>query len=599
MQISTTSNLAVIAFWLFSLEGGSAIAACIDPDLDRVSKTTSLMLCDGTIASGRLVSPDLSMLQPQNLAAGTTIAGVVGQVVMPSACSDGGTGVGCVASSTFPAAAASHLTAGNIRSGVTIGGVTGNYPSATYPLITPAIAFTSEYCTTERRTNSPFANSGDAGAGASPATPFTICTLDQLDAMRTALSANFRLAANIDASPTKSSTAGAGWDPVGATKSAPFLGSFDGDGKTIDGLSIARPSTDNIGLFGVTCAYSSVWTECQSSHATFLKNVRFTHANINGSSDVGILAGIAFYNQISGVRVSGKVAGWQRVGGIVGQAGAADIANVGAEVVVSAIGSLVGGVAGNGENAHFTNCYATGRVLGGTGPTPFSSYVGGVVGQLGKGSVDKCLFVGSVVGSGLGIGGLIGTTALSGTASVSNSYAVAQITGREHLAGFIGIAMDVAITKSYAAGEVSAFISNGYVGGLVAKSQGTVSAQDSFYAGHVKGEQWLVNGMGVFTGLALSSSTNNFYSGANTNHGAVATLDQTPFAAAKPESYFYGLNSAANNGAGEIFNNWDFNNVWLARSGRLPALRCPAAFGAVLDCEDWNVAARTALQGGI
>ena len=51
----------------------------------------------------------------------------------PSACtSDGQTA--CVADASFPAADASLAVAGNIKSGVTIAGTAGDYPSSTYPL---------------------------------------------------------------------------------------------------------------------------------------------------------------------------------------------------------------------------------------------------------------------------------------------------------------------------------------------------------------------------------------------------------------------------------------------------------------------------------
>jgi hypothetical protein len=42
--------------------------------------------------------------------------------------------VGCVAVASFMAADMSNVTAGNIKDGVTVGGVTGDFPSATYPL---------------------------------------------------------------------------------------------------------------------------------------------------------------------------------------------------------------------------------------------------------------------------------------------------------------------------------------------------------------------------------------------------------------------------------------------------------------------------------
>lgn len=65
---------------------------------------------------------------------GQTVANVAGTAALsPSSCaSDGATN--CVATSSFPAVDSSLLTAGNIKVGVTLGGITGQFPSGSYPL---------------------------------------------------------------------------------------------------------------------------------------------------------------------------------------------------------------------------------------------------------------------------------------------------------------------------------------------------------------------------------------------------------------------------------------------------------------------------------
>ena len=64
--------------------------------------------------------------------------------------------------------------------------------------------------------------------------------------MPTRLAANYRLAANIDATPTESWQSGIGFDPIGDT----FTGSLDGEGREIRGLHINK-SEENGGLFNV------------------------------------------------------------------------------------------------------------------------------------------------------------------------------------------------------------------------------------------------------------------------------------------------------------------------------------------------------------
>ncbi len=83
---------------------------CVDPDLTKVATTTSLMLCDGTIAAGTL---DLSAIVEESHAD----------------CSSDGQ-IGCVANTDFKAVDMSNVTAANIKSSVVLAGVTGSYTGA-------------------------------------------------------------------------------------------------------------------------------------------------------------------------------------------------------------------------------------------------------------------------------------------------------------------------------------------------------------------------------------------------------------------------------------------------------------------------------------
>ncbi len=60
---------------------------------------------------------------------------------------------------------------------------------------------------------------------------------------------------DIDASITATWWWGQGWNPIGyATNwpTRPFSGIYNGNGKTITGIYINRPTTSSIGLFGIT-----------------------------------------------------------------------------------------------------------------------------------------------------------------------------------------------------------------------------------------------------------------------------------------------------------------------------------------------------------
>src|SRR5690606_34902923 len=66
-------------------------------------------------------------------------------------------------------------------------------------------------------------------------------------------SMHYTQTANIDASATSGWDSGAGFTPIG-NNSVKFTGSYNGGGRTITGLTINRPSTDYVGLFGSTNA---------------------------------------------------------------------------------------------------------------------------------------------------------------------------------------------------------------------------------------------------------------------------------------------------------------------------------------------------------
>jgi hypothetical protein len=93
-----------------------------------------------------------------------------------------------------------------------------------------------------------------------------------------------------------------------STRSAPstkFTGSFDGQGGTISGLLINRPTTNYVGLFGYVGIGGTV-------HHVGLQNVTVT-----GQNDTGALAG---YNvgTITQAYAAGTVSGAGLVGGLVG-----------------------------------------------------------------------------------------------------------------------------------------------------------------------------------------------------------------------------------------------------------------------------------------
>lgn len=93
------------------------------------------------------------------------------------------------------------------------------------------------------------------------------------------------------------------WTPLG-TETTPFTGTFDGAGHAIKNLVITS-GVDNVGLFSFT------------NNAT-LTNVLLPGVNVKGNKQAGALVGQAIGSKVSKVFVSGVVAGFDHVGGIIG-----------------------------------------------------------------------------------------------------------------------------------------------------------------------------------------------------------------------------------------------------------------------------------------
>jgi len=229
-----------------------------------------------------------------------------------------------------------------------------------------------------------------------------ISTLAQLRAMST--TGNYKLANNIDASPTSS----APFAPIGFTKD-PFQGTFDGNNFTIDRLTV-RGSGENTGMFS--------W----AVNANF-KNIRLTNVNVIGGRNTGGLAGYVrnvdlTYSYVTGT-VTGNLQGDSRLGMVFGRA--SDFVRVNrcyATGTVNGWGQSVGGFVGyidayglpdpNDDfratfKEVFTNVTVNPSMPAGTGYV----YAGGLAGYVIGGWFESVHTAGSVLGR-KAAGGILG-----------------------------------------------------------------------------------------------------------------------------------------------------------------------------------------------
>ena len=134
--------------------------------------------------------------------------------------------------------------------------------------------------------------------------PYQIENIHDLQCVNQELGANYELAVNIDASPTESWNDGKGFKPIGE-ESSPFTGIFNGNGKSVSGLSIDRAQDNDTGLFG--------YVESAEIHSFGIYG-----AEVNGNKDVGGLVGYNDKGLVEKTYFEGSVAGDENSGGLVG-----------------------------------------------------------------------------------------------------------------------------------------------------------------------------------------------------------------------------------------------------------------------------------------
>lgn len=215
-----------------------------------------------------------------------------------------------------------------------------------------------------------------SGGEGTAASPFIIKTSDDLKTLAStpgdwAADIYFRMDADIEAGTLPSSI---------GTASTPFSAHFDGNGKTISGLTLSATTVgSSIGLFG-----------CVKGGEIF--DLGVTEAGVSGKTFVGILAGRLESGKISRCFTTGSAEGSSIcVGGLVGENISGSIEDCYSGAVVKnesdyATGGLVGKNSGT-----LKNTYAAGSVTG-------FDYVGGVVGA-NYGSVSKSVSLNSEITS--------------------------------------------------------------------------------------------------------------------------------------------------------------------------------------------------------
>ena len=248
---------------------------------------------------------------------------------------------------------------------------------------------------------------------------------------------------------------GKGWAPIGSSDD-PFIVRFYGNGHSLTNLFINRPDEDEIGLFGQLGPIPPSGLSGPDVEATDLGfdilDVGLIGVDISGRDGVGSLAGRADGSETRRSHASGRVAGRDRVGGLVGES-ESGVWQSYAAVKVSGRNS-VGGLIGSQSTTKVLNfvshsrigvCYATGDVSG-------ANAVGGLVGSSGV-SIRAAYATGNVSGTGSrqmgasecelgggGVGGLVGNACYPRRfgGHIFASYATGMVSGSVGVGGLVG-----------------------------------------------------------------------------------------------------------------------------------------------------------------
>lgn len=292
-----------------------------------------------------------------------------------------------------------------------------------------------------------------SGGTGTIADPYQISNVSDLQAMNTALDKHFILTQNIDATITSTWNSGMGFEPIGATSSTPFTGTFDGKGFKIIKLTIIRQGSTGVGLFGNFF-----------NTAGAISNVGLDSCVVIGNERVGALVGNK-QGLVINCYSTGSVNGAKSTGGLIGRNGL----EVRDSYSMCSVGGTeeVGGLIGQGGN--IINCYATGNVFASLGDA------GGLVGEVSStgGLIYKCYATGNLSSTNTlyAIGGLIGRMQ-AGT--VDLCYSTGKVTANGVVGGFIGTLNSGTIKRSYSKCTIVLGGGTFPFGGFIAENEGTV-----------------------------------------------------------------------------------------------------------------------------
>jgi The GLUG motif. len=210
--------------------------------------------------------------------------------------------------------------------------------------------------------------------------------------------------------------------------------------ETIDDCHVINTTVESAadrvgGLFG------------QFDKSFMASNCTAENVSVHGSINIGGLVGVG-YGNFTDCTSSGTVSSTNTTSN-------ADIA--------------LGGLVGYFENGVISHCSSSVSI----DQTTNGRDIGGLIGKMLAGTVEKSFATGDIQGMQRNVGGFIGLISnSSGTSTVTNCYSTGSVTGNAHSGGFIGYFEKgkAVISDCYATGSVSGSFSMGGLIGYVANN---------------------------------------------------------------------------------------------------------------------------------
>ncbi len=340
-----------------------------------------------------------------------------------------------------------------------------------------------------------------SGGDGSEENPYQIASdsdLKELMATKADWNKNFIQTAEIDLENNPANI-----NPIG-DETIKFIGSYDGQGKTIANLTISESSKSYIALFGYL-------------EGAQISNLTLENVAITGQNNVGVLAGWAKQSTIEKAHTTGSVYGASCLGGLVGYNYESEINNSHSKVTI--VGSndctYLGGLVGFNDNGTITNSCASGDITG-------SAYIGGLLGESYNGQISNSYAFVNVSGDSR-IGGLLGDiVSFSGNTTLSNCYASGNVNGSTYVGGLAGFVDNVIIENSYATGLI---VGNQETGGLIGYLANEINIISSYWDKENSGQTNSAGGEGKTTAEMKNIATYENWNFPDTWHIDMVTND--------------------------------------------------------------------------